>query len=127
MPNILYVEDERAMGAGFKEYLEEFKDNYQVTWLDRGDSAYDMLLQPLHAFDCILIDLTLPGKYGLEVLQALRAWDKNTPVIMCSAVDVGDEKKRCMIAGATQFITKPFELDDLTTLIEKLTEVSEAA
>lgn len=120
MPHVLVVEDESGIGSSTKEYLEEFKDDYQVTWLDRGDTAYEKLSQPSHTFDCIILDLTLPGKEGLEILQALRAWDKTTPVIICSAVDWGDERKACMDAGATHFITKPFELESLHILIEEL-------
>jgi len=124
MPTILFVEDQQTIGESAKEYLEEFKD-HQVTWLDRGDTAYELLSQPAHDFDCIIVDLTLPGKHGLEILQALRTWDKNTPVIICSAVELYDEKCRCLDAGATEFVTKPFELEALSDLIEKLVKVPE--
>ena len=73
MPTILFVEDEQSIGSGTKEYLEEFKDDYQVTWFDRGDTAYDRLLQPGHTFDCIILNLTL------SCLAAIQA-----PIILMS-------------------------------------------
>lgn len=116
MPQILLIEDDDTIGISTKEYLEEIYD-HQVSWLTRGDEAQTALSES-HNFDCIILDLSLPGADGIDVLQTLRTWDTTTPVIIVSAHDFPDIRKQCFAAGATDFQGKPVWLNTLNERIE---------
>ncbi len=121
MLNILLVEDEPAIGNGIKTLLEMQGEGQRfcVTWLERGDTAIEQLSKP-HDFHCILIDLSLYGAPGIEVIEHLRQWDdKKTPVIVTTARRRIEVWAGCVIAGANDMIEKPFEYRDLIAMIEK--------
>jgi len=107
MSQILLVEDDYAIGQGTKTYLETVTD-HKVTWIDHGEEAL-AVLSKAHEYDCILLDLTLSGVQGLDILKTLRAHDQATPVIIVTANDFSDVRAVCMQAGATDFLAKPFE------------------
>ena len=62
--------------------------------------------------DVILLDLGLPDMDGFEVLQAIRGWS-NVPIVVLSARHDAHEKVRCLDAGADDYVTKPFGMDEL--------------
>ena len=95
MLNILLVEDERTIGEGTKTLLEMQEDkHFCVTWIERGDTAKEILAKS-HDFQCILMDLSLPGVPGIEVVEHLRQWDKKTPVIVTTARRCESRMLRC--------------------------------
>ncbi len=83
------------------------------------DGATGLMLARRQPFDLILLDITMPGLSGFEVLQQLKGDTalRNIPVIMLTGWDNMDDKVRCFELGATDYITKPFEVPELRARI----------
>ena len=112
MANLLVVEDEEKL-ARFIE-LELQHEGYQVSKAGDGRTALDMALS--NDYNLILLDIMLPGINGLEVLRRLKA-EKDTPVILLTARDAVMDKVAGLDAGAVDYITKPFAIEELLARI----------
>ncbi len=112
MAHILIVEDEAKI-ARFVE-LELRHEGNEVTKAADGRLGLDMALE--QDFDLILLDVMLPQLNGLEVLRRLRQ-KKDTPVIMLTARDAVMDKVSGLDAGADDYITKPFAIEELLARI----------
>ena len=111
-PVILIVEDEEKL-ARFIE-LELVHEGYVVKKAADGRSALDLALS--EDFDLILLDIMLPELNGLEVLRRLHN-EKQTPVILLTARDSVMDKVSGLDAGALDYITKPFAIEELLARI----------
>ncbi|MCR4709103.1 MAG: response regulator transcription factor [Clostridiales bacterium] len=109
---ILIVEDEEKL-ARFVE-LELLHEGYEVNKAGDGRTALDMALN--EDYDLILLDIMLPGLNGLEVLRRLHN-EKQTPVILLTARDSVMDKVSGLDAGAVDYITKPFAIEELLARI----------
>ena len=109
---ILIVEDEEKL-ARFIE-LELIHEGYEVNKAADGRTALDMALD--EEYDLILLDIMLPGLNGLEVLRRLHN-EKQTPVILLTARDSVMDKVSGLDAGAVDYITKPFAIEELLARI----------
>ena len=109
---ILVVEDEEKL-ARFVE-LELAHEGYQVTKSFNGRDALAEALK--NEYDLILLDIMLPGLNGLEVLRRLQK-EKATPVILLTARDAVMDKVSGLDAGAVDYITKPFAIEELLARI----------
>ncbi len=109
---ILLVEDEEKL-ARFVE-LELVHEGYQVEKSGNGREALEMALA--ESFDLILLDIMLPGLNGLEVLRRLLK-EKEVPVILLTARDAVMDKVSGLDAGAVDYITKPFAIEELLARI----------
>jgi DNA-binding response OmpR family regulator len=112
MSKILIVEDEAQL-ARFVE-LELIHEGNNVDKAEDGRSGLDMALS--NDYDLILLDVMLPGINGFEVLRRLRA-KKETPVILVTARDAVMDKVSGLDAGADDYITKPFAIEELLARI----------
>ena len=112
MAAILIVEDEEKL-ARFVE-LELVHEGYEVTKSGNGREALEMAREG--QFDLILLDIMLPGLNGLEVLRRLQK-EKNVPVILLTARDAVMDKVAGLDAGAVDYITKPFAIEELLARI----------
>ncbi|MBB2496347.1 response regulator transcription factor [Aquipseudomonas ullengensis] len=102
--------DELVAGLG--------KQGYAVDWLADGrDAAYQGATEP---YDLIILDLGLPGRPGLEVLQEWRAAGQATPVLILTARGSWAERIDGLKAGADDYLTKPFHPEELTLRIQAL-------
>ena len=110
--NILLVEDEEKL-ARFVE-LELMHEGYQVEKSGNGREALEMALK--NNYDLILLDIMLPGLNGLEVLRRLLK-EKEVPVILLTARDAVMDKVSGLDAGAVDYITKPFAIEELLARI----------
>ena len=122
--NILIVEDEDSM-ARFIE-LELLHEGYTVS--KAGDGRTALALAASERFDLILLDIMLPGLNGIEVLRRLNMTDA-PPVILLTARDAVMDKVAGLDAGAVDYITKPFAIEELLARIRvalKLHPVSAA-
>lgn len=108
MAHILIVEDEEKI-ARFVE-LELVHDGYEVTKCGDGREALE--LATANTYDLILLDIMLPGLNGLEVLRRLGN-SHPTPVILLTARDAVMDKVSGLDAGAVDYITKPFAIEEL--------------
>ncbi|MBO4864922.1 MAG: response regulator transcription factor [Eubacterium sp.] len=109
---ILVVEDEEKL-ARFIE-LELKHEGYSVDKVMNGRDALDMAVEK--DYDLILLDIMLPGLNGLEVLRRLNK-EKSTPVILLTARDAVMDKVSGLDAGAVDYITKPFAIEELLARI----------
>ncbi|MCR5302909.1 MAG: response regulator transcription factor [Lachnospiraceae bacterium] len=125
MAHILIVEDEEKL-ARFVE-LELLHEGYEVT--KSGDGREALELATDNSYDLILLDIMLPGLNGLEVLRRLGR-SHPTPVILLTARDAVMDKVSGLDAGAVDYITKPFAIEELLARVRvalKLHPVSDTA
>ncbi len=110
---ILIVEDEEQIARLLS--LELTHEGYEVETAETGRDGLDKALE--HPWDLILLDIMLPGLNGMEVLRRLRNVDELTPVILLSARDTTIDKVSGLDQGANDYLTKPFEIEELLARI----------
>jgi two-component system response regulator QseB len=113
---ILLIEDDEMLGDGLR--LGLMQDGHIVDWLKDGQTADQTLQNEL--FDLILLDLGLPKMPGLTVLQNLRTRGNNVPVLILTARDSIEERVQGLDFGADDYVTKPFDLEELSARIRAL-------
>jgi two-component system, OmpR family, response regulator QseB len=113
---ILLIEDDLLLGDGLYTGLSQ--EGYTVDWLKDGISATQALKQD--TFDLIILDLGLPKLSGLEVLQRFRKNGGETPVLILTAHETTDYKVKGLNTGADDYLTKPFDLDELCARLRAL-------
>jgi two-component system OmpR family response regulator len=105
----LLVEDDPMVGEAIQSALKDA--SYAVDWVRNGLAALSAL--GCQRYDVVLLDLGLPGKDGLEVLQAIRCPGNLVPVIILTARDGLHNRLRGLDGGADDYVTKPFEMAEL--------------
>jgi len=115
--HIILIEDDQELGAAIRRALERL--SYTVTWLFDGESAVAAMRD--ETADLVLLDLGLPGKDGLDVLLEARRAQIRTPVLILTARDAVQARVHGLDAGADDYLTKPFHLDQLGARIRSLT------
>lgn len=111
---ILVIEDERNLLNSIKESLE--KENFLVETALDYDTAMEKVF--VYDYDCILLDIMLQERSGLDILKALKKADKNENVIIISARNSLDDKLIGLELGADDYLTKPFHLAELNARIK---------
>lgn len=106
---VLMAEDDAMIGAATRAALADA--SYAVDWVQDG-SAVLAALSCQH-YDMLLLDLGLPGKDGLDVLQAIRQAGQMVPVLIVTARDGLDDRLRGLDGGADDYIVKPFDTPEL--------------
>ena len=113
---LLIVEDEEALRKPVKRFLE--KQGFAVDEVDNGNSALEYIFA--NDYDCILLDLNLPEKDGISVSKEIREEMNNVPIIMVTARSQIYNKLEGFDSGADDYITKPFDLNELVARINAL-------
>ncbi|MBL8725744.1 MAG: response regulator transcription factor [Planctomycetes bacterium] len=113
---LLLVEDDPALRTLLADALQH--DGHAVTTAADGDEALALLRE--RAFDLLLLDVMLPGPSGLEILQAFRRRDQDTPVLLLTARSSESDKVLGLELGADDYVTKPFSLRELRTRVRVL-------
>ncbi len=113
---ILIVEDDPASQEFIKEILEPTAA--ELIFADTGEEAFQKVINSNH-IDLILMDIRLPGASGIEITQKIREKDEEITVIAQTAHAMGDDRKKCIQAGANDYIAKPISMNDLLTIIDK--------
>ena len=116
-PRILIVEDEAHLAAGLKLNFE--LEGYVVSVAATGRDAGRLLLEPT-PFDVILLDVMLPDVDGFALCQRLRDAGNTTPVLMLTARDDIADRVEGLNVGADDYLTKPFELQELLARVRSL-------
>lgn len=116
----LLVEDDDLLAAGIQRAL--IREGLHVDWLDNGKLALNALLT--ETFDIVILDLTLPGMDGIDVLTQARKANNKTPVLILTARDTIDERVKGLDCGADDYLIKPFELIELKARVRALTRRS---
>jgi two-component system response regulator QseB len=113
---LLLVEDDRMLGASVQRGLK--LDGHAVDWVQDGSEAEAALAG--EPYDLVLLDLGLPGRGGLEVLAELRRRHQPVPVLILTARDTVADRVAGLDAGADDYLTKPFDLDELAARVRAL-------
>jgi len=114
---ILVVEDEKKVAKALRQGLE--RERYQVTVAHTGEEGF--FLATTQAFDLILLDLMLPGRSGIEILQSLREKRCQTPILILTAKDTVDDRVAGLDSGADDYLVKPFAFPELLARVRALT------
>jgi DNA-binding response OmpR family regulator len=113
---LLVVEDERKVARALKEGLEA--EQYDVVVEHTGEAAYFRLTT--EPFDLLLLDVTLPGRSGLEVLTAIRKKNVTIPTLVLTARHTVHDRVAGLNAGADDYLVKPFGFAELLARIRVL-------
>ena len=113
MSRLLLVEDDEHLAEGMAFNLRN--NGYEVEMVESGEDALETVEQ--RSFDVILLDVMLPGIDGFEVVRRLRESGNIRPVLIITAKNRADDTIAGLNAGADDYITKPFDLDELLARI----------
>ena len=114
---ILVVEDERPLANAIKKILEQ--KGFFVDAIYDGAEAVDYALAA--SYNLIILDVMLPGLDGFEVVRALRRKGVSTPILMLTARAATADKVQGLNTGADDYMTKPFDTDELLARVGALT------
>ncbi|MBA2251124.1 MAG: response regulator transcription factor [Nitrospirales bacterium] len=113
---ILVVEDETKVGSFIRRALEE--ESYAVDLSADGPTGLDLARD--NSYDLIVLDVMLPGMSGLQVLETLRKEKIKTPVLILTARAQLDQRVKGLDAGADDYLTKPFAIEELLARVRAL-------
>ena len=113
---VLIVEDERKLAQAVASALKG--EHYDVVVAATGEDGF--FRANAEAFDLVLLDVMLPGRSGLEILQTLRQRHIDTPVLILTARDGVDDRVLGLDLGADDYLVKPFALPELLARIRAL-------
>lgn len=113
---LLVIEDEVDLQESIAKYLisEGFTIELATTY-DQGEEKIE-----IYEYDCVIVDITLPGGSGLQLITKLKEKKTNTGVIIISAKDSLDDKLAGLDIGADDYLTKPFHLSELNARIKSI-------
>lgn len=110
---ILIIEDEKELSESIATYLKG--ENYICEIAADFNKAIEKT--ELYDYDCILLDITLPGGNGLEILRELKASNKMDGILIISAKNSLDDKVTGLTLGADDYLSKPFHLSELSARV----------
>jgi DNA-binding response OmpR family regulator len=113
---ILIVEDDVALAAVAKKWLESSR--HSIEQADNGPDALALLKH--YEFDVVILDIGLPGINGIQVLKEFRSYGGKVPILVLTANDTIVDKEIGFAAGADDYLTKPFDLRELSLRVEAL-------
>jgi two-component system OmpR family response regulator len=116
MTRVLTIEDDEITANGIAEELRE--RGFVVDWVDNGRDGLARAMSD--EYDIITLDRMLPGVDGLTVVSTMRSVGVYTPVLMLSALSDVDERIRGLRAGGDDYLTKPFNLAEMSARLEVL-------
>ncbi|ANW97124.1 two-component system response regulator [Wenyingzhuangia fucanilytica] len=113
---ILIIEDEIELAKDIMNYLSS--EQYLCEWVTNYNNAIEKIFT--HEYDCILLDLMLPGGNGISILETLKQQRKQEGVIIISAKNSLEDKIKGLKLGADDYLAKPFHQAELAARIESL-------
>src|SRR6266545_6320767 len=113
---ILVVDDERAVRESLRRALE--LEGYEIELAPGGEEALERIdaSEP----DAVILDVLMPGVDGIEVCRRLRSAGRSLPVLMLTARDAVENRVEGLDAGADDYVTKPFALEELLARLRAL-------
>lgn len=118
MSNLLIVEDDIVQAQGLRFILEDA--GHQITIASDGEQALLCLSQ--EEFDAVLSDVVMPGMSGYDLCKKIKAEFKHVPVILVTALSDLRDLINGLVCGADNFITKPYEPQELLNQLRKVIE-----
>ena len=122
---VLLVEDDELLGDGIRTGLKHY--GHTVDWVKDGQSANNVLISSHENFDMVVLDLGLPKLSGLDLLKNIRERNITTPVVILTAKETVDDRVSGLDAGADDYLTKPFVLEELQARVKALLRRSDRA
>jgi DNA-binding NtrC family response regulator len=119
MARILVVDDEARMVDLIRRELEDH--GYSVTTAGDGPSALELMESG--DFDLVITDLRMPGMDGLDLLKQARERFPRTEIVLMTAYASAQTAVKAMKEGAYDYLTKPFEMDELLIMVERIGEL----
>ena len=116
MSKILIVEDEKSISDAICTRLKKEKYTVDIA-LDGEEGLYDALL---NIYDLVILDVMLPYVNGFEILKKMREDNINSKVIMLTAKSTLEDKLSGLLGGASDYVTKPFHMDELVARVNIL-------
>ena len=116
---ILLVEDELRLARSYQRNLQDV--GHSVELAADGATAYERVVASPGDFDVIILDVLLPGRDGVAVCRDLRGAGVTLPILLLTALDQTEDKVAGLDAGADDYLTKPFPLDELLARLRALT------
>jgi len=116
MPRVLVVEDERKLLGSLERGLRA--EGFDVIPASTGDRGYE--LATTDRFDCMVLDLLLPGRDGMQILQGLRAAGNTVPILVLTARDAIEDRVLGLETGADDYLVKPFAFAELVARLRAL-------
>ena len=113
---VLYAEDERQLSVAVTEILKI--EGFEVTPVYDGQEALDAMEHDY--FDAVILDIMMPKKDGIEVLDAMRRKGDHTSVLMLTAKATLDDRITGLTAGADDYLPKPFAMKELVARLQSL-------
>jgi len=115
--SLLIVDDERSIRLSLRTVLANF--GFDIVEAARGEEA--LALVRTAQFDAVLLDINMPGMGGIEVCRIMRKSAPRLPILMLTVQGSEDRKVEALDAGADDYITKPFQLRELTARLRAAT------
>lgn len=115
---ILFIEDQEDLGNVVKQYLEI--SGFDVTWCTNGSKAFKMFTANSDGFDLLIIDIQLPGMNGFEVAELIAKENDEVPFLFLTARNEKKDRLHGLKIGADDYITKPFDIDELVLRIKNI-------
>jgi|GEM_PF-1096454 len=113
---ILIVDDDLSLADFLKQFLEEYK--FKVETASSGEEALSVIVDA-DGIDIALIDYRLPGMDGLETIRRISEFSPDTVTMIITGLPTLDSSIRAIRLGASNYILKPFKLDDVAAAIKK--------
>lgn len=113
---VLYAEDERQLSVAVTEIFK--MEGFEVTPVYDGQEALDALGKDY--FDVVVLDIMMPKKDGIEVLEAMRSSGNYTAVLMLTAKATVDDRITGLSSGADDYLAKPFAMKELVARLNSL-------
>lgn len=110
---VLLIEDNTVLGSAIQEHITS--EGHGVDWAQHLEAADDFLLTT--NYDLLLLDLMLPDGLGLDFLKRLRRRGNRVPVIVLTTLGNVSDRIAGLNAGADDYLTKPFDLDELSARV----------
>ncbi len=123
MSSILIVDDEKSLREFLTIMLEE--KGYEVHSASDGEAAIKLIKE--RSFDLALTDIRMRRSNGLDVLDAVKEFQPNTPVVMMTAYATAETAVEAMKKGAYDYLSKPFKVEELQLLIKNALEKKKLA
>lgn len=116
MAKILIIDDSALSRRLLKNILENL--NHQV--IEAADGLSGIEIFSIEDPDCVFLDLTMPGMYGIDVLKSILDINKDSKIIIASADIQKTTKELSEITGAKAFINKPFDAEEIKHTLEEI-------
>ncbi len=113
---VLIIDDDRILGESIRDFLKSYA--MDVDWVYDPRKVMDLL--KFSSYDVIVLDLMMPHISGEELLKEIRLNDKKTPILVLTAKSRIEDKEKCFLEGADDYLVKPFEPKELVLRLNAL-------